>query len=115
MAALPEGGVVGGQDCHAQASGACTGSVSAPLLADAVARLVIVGHSERRENFGVSDADVNAQAEAGLAAGLSVILRVGAPRPVSDLGAAIDLVPAPLLIVTRPCRDSVCPYLEIPA
>src|SRR3546814_9998736 len=52
MAVLPEGGVVGGQDCHAQASGACTGSVSAPMLADAGARLVIVGHSERRENFG---------------------------------------------------------------
>src|SRR3546814_14853014 len=92
MAALPEGGVVGGQDCHAQASGACTGSVSAPMLADAGARLVIVGHSERRENFGESDADVKAKAEAGLDAGLSVILCVGEPRAVREAGDAIDHV-----------------------
>src|SRR3546814_10857040 len=89
MAVLPEGGVVGGQDCHAQASGACTGSVSAPMLADAGARLAIVGHSERRENFGESDADVKAKAEAGLAAGLSVILCVGEPRAVRESGDAI--------------------------
>lgn len=46
--ATPEG-AVGGQDCHSAASGAYTGSVSAPMLADAGAALVIVGHSERRE------------------------------------------------------------------
>src|SRR3546814_11861475 len=84
MAVLPEGGVVGGQDCHAQASGACTGSVSAPMLADAGARLVIVGHRERRENFGESAADVKAKAAAGLAAGTAVILCVGAPRADRD-------------------------------
>src|SRR3546814_15352723 len=76
MAALPEGGTVGGQDCHALPSVAFTGSVSAPMLVDAGARLVIVGHSERREGFGESDADVKAKAEAALAAGLSVILCV---------------------------------------
>ena len=41
---------IGGQDCHAEASGAHTGDISAEMLADAGARAVIVGHSERRTN-----------------------------------------------------------------
>ena len=89
--ATPEG-AVGGQDCHSAASGAYTGSVSAPMLADAGAALVIVGHSERREGFGESDADVRAKAEAALAAGLAVILCVGEPRGVRESGGAIDYV-----------------------
>ena len=89
--ATPEG-AVGGQDCHSAASGAYTGSVSAPMLADAGAALVIVGHSERREGFGESDADVRAKAEAALAAGLAVILCVGEPRGVRESGGAIDHV-----------------------
>lgn len=92
MAAAVPGAAVGGQDCHSAASGAFTGSVAAPMLADAGARLVIVGHSERREGCGESDADVRAKAEAGLAAGLSVILCVGEPRAVRESGGAIDYV-----------------------
>lgn len=90
-AAAPEG-AVGGQDCHAEASGAFTGSVAAPMLVDAGASLTIVGHSERREGFGESDADVKVKAEAALAAGLSVILCVGEPRSVRESGGAIDHV-----------------------
>ena len=92
MAAAVPGAAVGGQDCHSAASGAFTGSVAAPMLADAGATLVIVGHSERREGCGESDADVRAKAEAGLAAGLSVILCVGEPREVRESGGAIDYV-----------------------
>ena len=88
IAANPDA-VVGAQDCHAAAAGAFTGSVSAPMLADAGARLVIVGHSERREGFGESDADVKAKAEAALGAGLSVILCVGEPREVRESGGAV--------------------------
>src|SRR3546814_1364145 len=62
------------------------------MLVDAGARLVIVGHSERREGFGESDADVKAKAEAALAAGLSVILCVGEPRKVRESGDAINYV-----------------------
>jgi triosephosphate isomerase len=86
------GGHVGGQDCHAEAAGAFTGSVSAPMLADAGASLVIVGHSERREGFGETNAEVKAKAAAALAAGLSVILCVGEPRAVRESGGAIDHV-----------------------
>ncbi|NIJ36623.1 triosephosphate isomerase [Sphingopyxis panaciterrae] len=92
MAAAQPGAAVGGQDCHSAASGAYTGSVAAPMLADAGATLVIVGHSERREGCGESDADVQAKAEAALGAGLSVILCVGEPREVRESGGAIDYV-----------------------
>ena len=92
MVAAAAGGAVGGQDCHAETSGAFTGSVAAPMLADAGASLAIVGHSERREGFGESDGVVRAKAEAALAAGLSVILCVGEPREVRESGGAVDYV-----------------------
>ena len=92
MAAAAPGKAVGGQDCHSAASGAYTGSVAAPMLADAGASLAIVGHSERREGCGESDADVRAKAEAALAAGLSVILCVGEPQGVRESGGAIAYV-----------------------
>lgn len=92
MISAAPGATVGGQDCHAAASGAFTGSVAAPMLADIGASLVIVGHSERREGFGESDADVKAKAGAALAAGLSAILCVGEPREVRESGGAVDYV-----------------------
>ncbi|MBD0271626.1 MAG: triosephosphate isomerase, partial [Acetobacteraceae bacterium] len=78
-AALGVGGAVavGGQDCHAAAKGAHTGDVSAPMLRDAGARFVILGHSERRADHGEGDAAVLAKAEAGIAAGLVPIVCVG--------------------------------------
>lgn len=92
MAAAAPDAAIGGQDCHAEVSGAFTGSVAAPMLVDAGASLTIVGHSERREGFGESDADVKAKAEAALGAGLSVILCVGEPRKIRESGEAIDYV-----------------------
>jgi triosephosphate isomerase len=68
---------VGGQDCHAKASGAFTGEVSAEMLADAGAALVILGHSERRTYNGETDADVAAKVEAALRAGLKPVICVG--------------------------------------
>lgn len=91
VAALPHA-VTGGQDCHAAANGAFTGSVSAQMLVDAGADLVLVGHSERREGFSESDADVKAKAEAALAAGLNVILCCGEPLAVRESGGAVEFV-----------------------
>jgi triosephosphate isomerase len=68
---------LGGQDCHAQPSGAFTGDVSAEMLKDAGASTVIVGHSERRQYHGESDADVAAKAVAAWRAGLKAIICVG--------------------------------------
>jgi triosephosphate isomerase (TIM) len=55
---------IGAQDCHAQASGAFTGDISAEMLKDAGASAVIVGHSERRMYHKESDVDVRAKAAA---------------------------------------------------
>jgi triosephosphate isomerase len=68
---------VGGQDCHAAAKGAHTGDVSAPMLRDAGANHVILGHSERRSDHGETDAAVRAKAEAAAGAGLAPIVCVG--------------------------------------
>ena len=57
---------VGAQDCSPHADGAFTGDVSAAMIADAGAKFVILGHSERREGHGESDALVRAKAEAAL-------------------------------------------------
>src|SRR5579875_2482301 len=54
---------LGGQDCHAEASGAYTGDVSAEMLKDAGCAYVIVGHSERRAGHGERDADVKVKAQ----------------------------------------------------
>jgi len=78
-AAVTRGGglLIGAQDCHFEPSGAHTGCVSVPMLQEAGARLVIVGHSERRAEQGETDAIVRAKAEAALAAGLKAIVCVG--------------------------------------
>ncbi|MTD93370.1 triose-phosphate isomerase [Hyphomicrobium sp. xq] len=69
--------LLGGQDCHAEAAGAFTGDISAEMLADAGARAVIVGHSERRALHGELDRQVRAKAAAAHRAGLAAIVCVG--------------------------------------
>ena len=90
------GFAIGGQDVHQADKGAHTGCISAAMLLDAGARLTIVGHSERREAQGESDADVRAKAEAALAAGLGVILCVGESDAVREAGEAVATVSAQL-------------------
>ncbi len=69
--------LLGAQDCSSEPKGAHTGDISAPMLADAGCRMVIVGHSERRHGHGESDAQVRAKAAAAHAAGLTSILCIG--------------------------------------
>ncbi len=95
VAAAP-GLTIGGQDVHANASGAHTGCISAAMLLDAGASLTIVGHSERRQDQHETDADVRAKANAALAAGLSVILCVGESDDVRSSGDAVVHVSAQL-------------------
>lgn len=83
---------IGGQDCHASDKGAHTGDISAAMLKDAGASLTIVGHSERREAHGETDADVRAKAEAVLGAGLAVIVCVGESLAVREAGKAVETV-----------------------
>jgi triosephosphate isomerase len=83
---------IGGQDCHAEASGAFTGDVAAEMLRDAGASAVIVGHSERRQYHAESDATVNAKARAAWRAGLMAIICVGETKDERTSGRALDVV-----------------------
>jgi triosephosphate isomerase len=94
MATRAEGSAitVGGQTCHTAASGAHTGDISAPMLAEAGATHVILGHSERRADHGETDAQVQAQTEAALAAGLTVILCIGETEAQRDADVTLAVV-----------------------
>jgi triosephosphate isomerase len=87
---------IGGQDCHPDPAGAHTGDISAEMLADAGARAVIVGHSERRADHGESDALVRRKAEAAWRAGLAAIVCIGETRQQRDQGHAVAV-----------CRDQL--------
>jgi triosephosphate isomerase len=84
------------QDCYWETSGAFTGEVSAPLLADAGATWSIVGHSERRQFFGDTNESVGKKARAVLAGGLGVIVCVGELLAERDAGRTLDVVDAQL-------------------
>jgi triosephosphate isomerase (TIM) len=84
------------QDCYWENSGAFTGEVSAPLLADAGATWAIVGHSERRQFFGDTNETVGRKASAVLAGGLGVIVCVGELLAERDAGRTLDIVDAQL-------------------
>ncbi|KMO40178.1 triosephosphate isomerase [Methylobacterium variabile] len=83
---------VGGQDVHAEASGAYTGDVSAEMLADLGAAYTIVGHSERRAYHHESDADIRAKALAARRAGLVAIICVGETREEREAGRTLEVV-----------------------
>jgi triosephosphate isomerase len=84
---------VGGQDCAPVGlHGAHTGEVAADMLQDAGADFVIVGHSERRQMYGDTDALVQAKARSGLDAGLTVIVCVGESLEERDAGNAENVV-----------------------
>ncbi|HEY2444354.1 MAG TPA: triose-phosphate isomerase [Rhizomicrobium sp.] len=85
---------IGGQDCHAEPSGAFTGDVSAEMLNDAGAVAVIIGHSERRHFHGETDEIVAAKARAAWRAGLLAIVCVGEKEDQHDSGQARNVVRA---------------------
>jgi triosephosphate isomerase len=88
---------VGGQDCRVETAGAFTGGVSADMLKDAGATLVILGHSERRQEFGETDALVARKAGSALAAGLSPIICVGETLEQREAGEAAAVVRSQIL------------------
>ena len=84
--------MIGGQDCHPKPAGAHTGDISAEMLADAGARAVIVGHSERRADHGENDALVRAKAEAAWRAGLMAIVCVGETQAEREGRQTLEVV-----------------------
>lgn len=83
---------VAGQDLFWEKEGAYTGAISGPMLQEAGAALVIVGHSERRRLFGDTDADVNRKVHAAYGAGLAPIVCVGETLDERDAGRTFDVL-----------------------
>lgn len=83
---------IGAQDCHTEPSGAHTGDLSAEMLSDFGATAVIVGHSERRQNHGETDALVEAKARAAIRAGMIAIVCVGETLAEREAGRTLAVV-----------------------
>ena len=84
---------VAGQNCSTETKeGAHTGEVMAAMLRDVGAKYVIVGHSERRQLYFETDSMINRKCQAGLAAGLNVILCVGESLEQRERGTAERVV-----------------------
>jgi len=83
---------VAGQTIHWEREGPFTGEVSAPMLREAGADYVIIGHSERRTHFGETDVDVNRKLQAALAAGLTPIVCIGETLEERERGATLAVL-----------------------
>lgn len=90
----------GGQDCHAEASGAYTGDISAEMLRDSGASYVIVGHSERRHFHGESNALVRAKAMAAQRASLCAVICIGESESERQDGVTLE-------VIVRQLRESI--------
>lgn len=72
---------IAAQDAHWEREGAFTGEISMRMVSDTGCRVVLIGHSERRQFFGETDESVNRKLKAALEAGLAPIVCVGeSPR-----------------------------------
>ncbi len=89
---------LGAQNVHWKESGAYTGELSAAMLVAAGCEYVIIGHSERRQYFGETDATVNQRVLAAVKAGLKVILCVGELKAEREAGYTDALVEYQTLI-----------------
>ncbi|HEX2694179.1 MAG TPA: triose-phosphate isomerase [Acidobacteriota bacterium] len=83
---------LGGQNLHWEDQGAFTGEISGPMLKDAGCDFVVIGHSERRQFFGETDATVNKRVRAALRHGLTPILCVGESLEEREAGKTIDRI-----------------------
>ncbi len=86
------GFATGAQDVSAHDHGAFTGEVSANMLADAGAKYVIVGHSERRKYHNETNDIVRAKATAAMAAGLTPIICVGETMDEKQSGKTMEII-----------------------
>lgn len=83
---------VGGENLYFEDKGAYTGEISADMLKDAGAKFVIIGHSERREYFKETDADINKKVKKALEKGLTPILCCGETLEQREQGITLDWI-----------------------
>lgn len=94
---LADSGIqVGAQDVSAHGVGAHTGEVSADMLADAGCRYVLIGHSERRQSHGESEALVAAKLSRALEAGLTPVVCVGETLAQREADVTLSVIDAQL-------------------
>ncbi len=89
---LPQGIGLAAQNCASESSGAFTGEVSAAMIASAGAGYVIIGHSERRQYFNETDADLNKKLKEALANGLTPIFCCGENLHEREKGIHTEVV-----------------------
>ena len=82
---------VGAENCHWAASGAFTGEISAGMLTEMGVKYVIIGHSERRQYFGETDAIINSKIKKAIAAGITPIFCIGETKD-ERLGGILEPV-----------------------
>jgi triosephosphate isomerase (TIM) len=98
---------IGAQDCHWEKEGAFTGEVAVSMIADLGCSHCIVGHSERRQFFGETDAAVDKKVAAVLAQGLSCIACVGETLDEREAGQT-------LAVLERQVRSGLTRHLASP-
>lgn len=84
--------MIGAQDCHAEPSGAYTGDLGAPMLADAGATAVILGHSERRAAYQETSEAVRAKTRAAHAAGLIALVCLGETLAQREARETLEII-----------------------
>ena len=84
--------LVAAQNLYWEREGAFTGEVSAPMIKEAGAELVIIGHSERRTLFGETDATVNRKIGAAFASGLTPIVCIGETLDQRERNETLDVL-----------------------
>jgi L-erythrulose 1-phosphate isomerase len=98
--------MVGAQNAHWDDAGAWTGEVSVPQVADAGARIVELGHSERREHFAETDETVNHKVRSVLRHGLTPLVCVGEPDDVFRSGGSVEHVLAQIRAALHQVPDA---------
>lgn len=83
---------VAAQNLYPKDDGAYTGEISAPMIKDAGAKWVIIGHSERRQYFGETDQSVQLKTAAAIAAGLKPIVCIGETLAEREAGKTLEVV-----------------------
>jgi triosephosphate isomerase len=104
---------LGGQNFHLGQNGAFTGEIALPMLKSLGASWVLVGHSERRQHFNESDAQVSAKVRHALEAGFRVMLCLGEPLAIRQANKEAEFVVAQLHSAISGLAPLLCQQLAV--